>query len=246
MYLNFKNLIDKYKVTIKGIIHFGAHKAEEIIIYNRITNNVLWIEANPNLYDHLLEKVSQFEGNKLILCAATDVECEEIEFNYSNDTQSSSILEYKDVKFLYPSSSEFIKTIKIKAKPFVTIAKENNINISQYNFINLDVQGAEKKVLVGFRDALYNIDYIYTEVNLLQLYKGGALLHELDKYLYEYGFVRVETKLLIKGWGDAFYIRPIKSSKRKYYFNYYSSYMLFYVYKPLRLGMFLAKKIFTK
>ncbi len=34
-----------------------------------------------------------------------------------------------------------------------------------FNFLNLDIQGAELKALKSMGDYLNNVDYIYTEVN---------------------------------------------------------------------------------
>ena len=54
---------------------------------------------------------------------------------------------------------------------------------------------------------LNRVDYIYTEVNSDYVYKGCALIGELDEYLLRFGLHRVETKWTDCKWGDAFYIR---------------------------------------
>ena len=53
------------------------------------------------------------------------------------------------------------------------------------------------------------IDYIYSEVNKAELYEGCAQMNELDNFLGEYGFKRVETYWpeTWDNWGDAFYIK---------------------------------------
>ena len=55
---------------------------------------------------------------------------------------------------------------------------------------------------------LKNVDYLYTEVNSDYVYKGCALVSELDEYLLKFGLERVETKWCGDfRWGDAFYIQ---------------------------------------
>ncbi|WP_447516023.1 FkbM family methyltransferase, partial [Clostridioides difficile] len=77
----------------------------------------------------------------------------------------------------------------------VDVRKLDNLPIddSLYNFINIDVQGYELEVFKGGIETLKNIDYIYSEVNRAQLYKGCVLVEELDQFLEIYGFKRVGT-----------------------------------------------------
>ena len=83
-----------------------------------------------------------------------------------------------------------------------------NYSDFQFNFINLDIQGTELKALKGMDYYLKFVDYIYTEVNSCEVYKGCTIISDLDDYLNNYGFKRVKTSWVEdKTWGDAFYIR---------------------------------------
>jgi hypothetical protein len=77
----------------------------------------------------------------------------------------------------------------------------------KYNFLNFDIQGAELKALKGMEEYLNDVDYLYTEINSDYVYKGCALITDLDNYLLKFGLKRVETKWTDFKWGDAFYIR---------------------------------------
>jgi hypothetical protein len=47
MLIDLKELVQKYDLKIKGIIHCGAHEAEESVLYKKIgIDDVIWIEAN--------------------------------------------------------------------------------------------------------------------------------------------------------------------------------------------------------
>jgi hypothetical protein len=65
---------------------------------------------------------------------------------------------------------------------------------------------------------LAHVDYIYTEVNSDAVYENATLIGEMDDYLKEHGFTRVETNWHCQWdngfyrnckWGDAFYIKNI-------------------------------------
>ena len=61
--------------------------------------------------------------------------------------------------------------------------------------------------LCGGVEALKNAKVLYLEVNAAELYKGGALLPQLDEFLSTQGFKRVLTEMTVHKWGDAIYIR---------------------------------------
>ena len=61
--------------------------------------------------------------------------------------------------------------------------------------------------LKGMGETIKGFKYIYTEVNIGEVYKGCAKINEIDDYIGQYGFERVETKITPSEWGDAFYIK---------------------------------------
>lgn len=88
------------------------------------------------------------------------------------------------------------------------IVKKILILLKTYNFINIDIQGAELLAFTGASEILKNIQGIYTKVNFKELYKNCALVHELDHYLLKFGFVRILTNNdMHSSWGDALYIK---------------------------------------
>jgi hypothetical protein len=91
-----------------------------------------------------------------------------------------------------------------------SLINENDINVSDYDFINLDIQGAELLALKSFGELIKNFNYIYTEVNIASIYKNCALITEIDEYLNNYNFERVETTITQFEWGDALYLKKNK------------------------------------
>ena len=86
--------------------------------------------------------------------------------------------------------------------------RKSNLSGKHIDFLNLDIQGAELLALKGARNTLPRVNSIFTEVNEIELYEDCALVHEIDSYLSEFGFRRVEMQIFENcGWGDAFYTK---------------------------------------
>lgn len=205
MLIPFKSIIEKYGKP-NGIIHIGAHLMEERDDYvNEGINNIIWIEANPNIYNDIKSKINN--NNEKILCAViSNINNDLINFHITNNGQSSSILELHKHSNYYPNIY-IEKIISLQTKRMDTLIEEANIDISNYNFLNIDIQGAELLALKGFGNLLNHISYIYTEINTDALYKNCALLPEIDDYLSNFNFIRVETEMTDYKWGDAYYIK---------------------------------------
>jgi FkbM family methyltransferase len=57
------------------------------------------------------------------------------------------------------------------------------------DFVKLDVQGYELEVLKGAERVLNSIQVILMEVNLIEIYKGAPLLHDVSSFMAARGFV---------------------------------------------------------
>jgi len=207
MLIDLKYLCEKYQFIPKGIIHIGAHLGEEHVIYSTLEiKEVLWIEANKSIFQNLCSKLSHISTYKFFNYLVSDVDDKEYKFFITNNGESSSLLELEEHLKEHPQI--FVSdVVEMKSKTVDSIIQVNKVESSKYNFLNLDIQGAELLALKGAVDLLKNIDYVYSEVNIKHLYKDCALMDEMDSFLKEHGFERAEEKILSHGWGDAFYIK---------------------------------------
>ena len=204
MILDFDKLVEKYNIDFKGIIHIGAHQAEEMEVYKKYIHpdKTLWVEALPDKVDFCKKK---YPDIKIVNAVVSDKE-EEVYFNVANNGQSSSIFELGFIHKRHHPEVHYVSKFKTKTQLMSNIIKD--YSSIPFNFINLDIQGAELPALKGFGDYLSNIDYIYTEINFDYIYEGISLGGEMDKYLSEFGFKRVETSdCSTSRWGDALYKR---------------------------------------
>ena len=202
MVLDLKALNSNFNLNIKGIIHIGAHIGQELNIYQEMNiNNVIFFEPIKKTFEQLKNNV----GDKAILFnTALGNMIGEVEMHTEtfNQGMSNSILEPGKHLTQYPNI-----TFNNKEKVSITKLDEYLSFKDDYNFIMIDVQGYELEVFKGGSEFLNNIDYVMTEVNRDEVYKGCAKINELDDFLSNYGFDRVETDWIGDTWGDAFYIK---------------------------------------
>tara|TARA_B100000963_G_C22621109_1_gene670023 strand:- start:876 stop:1505 length:630 start_codon:yes stop_codon:yes gene_type:complete len=207
MLIKFKDIVNKYGITPRGILHVGAHHAQEADSYVQSgVKDVLWVEADIDTFKELSLIINKYPLHKSYCFAASDIDGKEIDFHVASNGESSSILEMGKHTKHHPHITVVDKKI-VKTKKIDTFFEEEGFNSYDYNFLNLDIQGAELLALKGMKNSLEKIDYIYTEVNSAEVYKKCAKIEDIDEYLSQFGFKRVEIKMTPYEWGDAFYIK---------------------------------------
>ncbi|RZK03548.1 MAG: FkbM family methyltransferase [Flavobacterium sp.] len=206
MYITFRDIVNHHKAKVEGVIHLGAHLGEEAKDYHREgVQHVIWIEGNPSLIDNLKARVEKYEGHKVFNLLISDKDNTELMFNVTAFSQSSSVLDLGITKEIHQTS--VVKRIPLVAYRLDTFFQMNPLDISHYNFVNLDLQGYELVALKSMGQLLDRIDWVYTEINVKSLYKNCALLYQMDIFLLQKGFVRVETFMTTHFWGDGLYKR---------------------------------------
>jgi len=78
--------------------------------------------------------------------------------------------------------------------------------IEQYDFLNIDVQGAEGQVLLGMGNYLKYFKWLYLEINRGQVYVGCSEVEQINEYVAQFGFKPVETKM-VGNWGDCLFVK---------------------------------------
>lgn len=205
MLIELSELYKKYHINATGVIHIGAHFGQEAEVYHKHGLKVIWIEANRKIYEQLKRNVVKYAGTISINACVTDKDGDIVPFNISNNEgQSSSIFDF-DTHLTEHPGIVFLEKTKLQTARVDTILKQRDIKPEDYDFVNIDIQGAELLALKGMD--LSHIRYAYIEVNEKHLYKDCPLLNEIDEYLLAYDLHRVECFMTNFGWGDAFYIK---------------------------------------
>jgi len=205
--LDLAQLCKEYGVQPRGVIHIGAHEGHEVWSYQAMgVQDSLLIEANPAVYQRLVANVATLPQVKTVNCAVGDRDGTALLHLMSFD-QSSSILAPKRHNEIYPFVTE-VGQLEVPVRRLDTLLAEHNLEPSRYNFLNIDIQGAELLAFKGAAATLHHIEAINTEVNFEELYEGCALVEEIDAFLGMYGFRRVKTVTPFHpSWGDAFYVK---------------------------------------
>lgn len=197
--------------NVDAVVHIGAHHAEEAESYQREgVKKVFWVEADANLEDIALQN-SKNVGLETVGSfgfAVFDQDDLLLDLNITNNSQASSVMGLENLQSFYPQIKGVEKR-KIKTKTMRSLFSEKGLDFSEFQFVNIDIQGAELFALKGFGDLLHelNLKGIYLEVNYEELYNGTPLVDEIDKYLAGFGFYRKMTKSTDFSWGDALYVR---------------------------------------
>lgn len=194
-------------MSIKGVLHIGGHFGQEISTYHKHhIPHIMVFEPVPSTFAILQQNAG---GQAILINTAlgSTVGTVEMYIETANQGQSNSILKPALHLLQYPH-------IPFEYKITVPITTLDTFieSMAPYNFINMDVQGYELEVLKGAKQTLAYIDYIYTEVNRDMVYQDCAMVEDLDLFLDDFGFFRVETSWNGGTWGDALYIKGPRAS----------------------------------
>lgn len=210
MLMSLDDLATKYDMrgNVRGILHGGAHLAEEAPDYERVFGSkipVCWVEANPAVEVKILCVLSSYQNQFLVMGALCELDHATANLNVTNyDGMSSSFFEFGTHPEFSPDTV-FEKTIPVATRTIDSIVQENRLDM---NMLMLDIQGAEMVALRGAIELLPKLDYVMLEVNRDEVYVGCAKVWDLDDFLLAYGLKRVETYWVEEqGWGDALWIR---------------------------------------
>lgn len=200
------SVISEYISVPLSILHIGAHLGEDKAIYDSYGySKVFYVEPNPELFPTLKQVVG--EQNCLNMAVADKAGSSPFHLVYSKDRTNkgcSSLL--KPTEILDNPYLEFIKTINVET---ITLDFINEI-YGPFNFLVMDIQGAELLALQGGVQCLKNNQFrgIILEFTLTSLYESDCKSHELNAFLKKYGYapVRMEFANEANTWGDILYV----------------------------------------
>ena len=208
--MDWAALVERYRLAdrVTGVVHCGAHLAEEAPDYDRAlgpTVPVWWIEANPGVYAQIEEALSPYPRQRLVRALLAEVDGDNRQFHVTNyDGMSSSLLDFGTHPEFSPDTV-FVKHLTLPTRCLDSLAAEYAMGS---NMLVMDLQGAEGMCLAGASGVLDHTDFVMSEVNKAEVYKGCAKVNELDDTLGFYGLERVETLWVANyGWGDALWVR---------------------------------------
>lgn len=202
MILDLVALTKKYNMNIKGVIHIGAHYGEENGVYNQLKiKNRTYFEPNSKNFEVLKQNLGD-EHNLINKALGNENKKMTMFVESANSGQSNSLLkpvlhlrQYPHIQF---TDTEEVDMVRMD---------DMGLDLTEYNFINIDVQGYELEVFKGCENTLHNIDYIMSEINRDEVYENCARVDDLINFLSPYGFKLVETDWAGNSWGDGLFVK---------------------------------------
>jgi FkbM family methyltransferase len=202
------DLLKRYTIECKSVLHIGAHFGEEAAEYREFgMQRGIFVEGDPLIYPELKKTIGKFT-NFSTLCALISNSKSQVNFfRASNDGASSSLLkparhskERPDILFDAP---DVLMTVTL-----------DSLNLGIFDLIVIDVQGAELKVISGGLKTIQSASAIWIEVNSGNMYDGDSDSFEVLSSLSE-NFVPVYMNMNDNFWGDALLVNRKFLSKKQ-------------------------------
>ncbi|MCB1496479.1 MAG: FkbM family methyltransferase [Bauldia sp.] len=194
-----------------GIVHVGASSGQEVEDYKAAgTRPVVLIEPLPGPYAQLVETIAGEPGFYPLQACCDAVGNRDVDFHVaSNDGMSSSYLRPSG-HLAAAASVTFDETVRVTTTTLdallADLRRQHDLPAAFPDYLTLDTQGAEKEVLLGARETLRTVNYIWLEVSFGGLYEGDTGLYEMIDFLRGQGF-DIYNLVMMRSWGDALFIR---------------------------------------
>ena len=192
----YVGIFERLNVNINGIIHVGMWDFVEHDCYTKLVGtNVIGVEANKFVYETMSKPVADRCGYKSFNEVVFSEDGLEKQFYLANDCSSLS-----------PIGG---RSVNVKTKKLSTIIEENNIDMNQYDFLNIDAEGAELEILKGFENYLKYINVIDLETSYNDRSNTGASHDVIVDWLRDRNFTLTEMSdsYEYEQWGDSVFVR---------------------------------------
>jgi len=189
-----------------NIIEAGAHNGNDTKRLAKLTNNTVYaFEPIPELYQELIYNTKTFNNVSTFNIALADQDGELTMFKSSGASNASSSLLEPNKHLEKNPEVKFTENIQIKALTLDEWARNNSVN--KIDFMWLDMQGFEYKMLKASKEIFPTLKVLYTEISTIELYKGQGVYPEYKSWLLGSGFKLIKEELPWGFTGNALFVR---------------------------------------
>jgi len=183
----------------KNALHVGMWKFEEADDYECLVGrNLYGVEANPVVFELYSKKTAQAYGFNAYNFAAGDTDIDSIDIYFDPSRMDCS--------------NQFDRTlpnvVSVQQRRLEGFIEEVGID---FEFLNIDAEGSELKILKGLGDKINSINSMIIETSLHDIHRSGSSLDLVNEFLKSNGFdlIEIDSKFIMPeyGWGDAFFSR---------------------------------------
>jgi 2-O-methyltransferase len=202
-----KDFIEKYLPSNPLIIDAGAYDGKDSIAMAKKWkgSQVYSFEPIPHLYKNLQRNTNKIPNIKCFQLALAGTNGSvKMYVSDGKENGSSSLLMPKEHLNVHPQIT-FDEQIMVTGITIDHWAELNNI--TNIDFLWLDLQGLELEVLKSSPKILKTVKVIHAEVSLIETYEGVPLYSELRDWLEKEGFTVIKEELPWRDMGNVLFVR---------------------------------------
>jgi len=201
-----KKIIASYLPANPVIVEAGAHIGSDTIEMANLwrRSQIYAFEPVPKLFAQLTINTKKYK-NIIVFPKALGIKNGFAKMHISSGSSdaSSSLLKPKEHLSIHPTVY-FDETVLVPTITLDTWSAEKGLKV---DFLWLDLQGMELEILKRGEKMLNSVRAIYTEVNLLENYKGAKLYDVLKSWLFKKGFNLQLEAIPWEDVGNALFVR---------------------------------------
>ena len=166
-----------------GIFYVGAYQGGCIEMFKDFKCPVYAFEPNPAHWNKIQDEYNKHGVNGKLCTFGLANFSQELDLNIPDSDQiASSFLQTKTISSMFPH-------ISLKNSTKATVVPLDALQITDCNYLILDVQGFEvNAILGGYKTILENVDVIITESSTDELYSCQNTVVDLHLLIEELGF----------------------------------------------------------
>lgn len=206
----------------RAILDIGANRGSWSINTRSIypQSQILMLEASDQHVESLEKAVQSIGNAKYRIEVLSNHDGDVIPFYFNPDASTGNSMFQENTRFFAN-----VKPVNKIASTLDTIVKEEGETFlrgqhegSPFDFIKIDVQGAELMVLRGGLQTLAKATFVQFEASTVEYNSGGSCLYEVDEFLRANGFYYYDhaddlrNPNLLKTFGlgqwDVLYVNP--------------------------------------
>lgn len=189
----------------RWVLHIGAHVGGEAERYEQAGfREVSWVEADPDLFTKLLQRVGSgrsipHHAHQALITRRSGGT--RLLYRFSNNGGSNSV--FRSNELFRENMGDVRETGDNIELPEISMDDLAAAHAIQPSTLVIDVQGAELEVLLGGAKTLETVWALEVEVSRSPIYEGGASYKEVDIFLRRTGFTRITR---VPWHGDVVYV----------------------------------------
>jgi FkbM family methyltransferase len=190
--------------TVDTVFDIGSCEGEDAIRYSRFFSRarVHAFEPRPDNLEAIAQNIKLHGGSERIKVHGVALSDQKGFFdfyvssgqpkeatgteNWNYGNKSSSLLPPSEEMTKHTSWLQFNEKITVPTERMDSFCREQQIG--KVDFIHIDVQGAELKVLMGAGEILKSLTAIWMEVESVELYKGQPLKSDVEHFMNQHNF----------------------------------------------------------